>query len=130
MIFDTYDKLISDVDDYRANLMALSREQQSIADEIKVFYRKNDLGTMLDFLQSLGGTATYRSGQMEGGLNPQAGMQLEKKMRVEPPPPADELLPVIPRVTPLAKIKGPLKKIIDRAYALQGDLDMKDLVHP
>ncbi len=130
MILDTYDKLVSDVDEYRANLMELSRERENIADEIKVFYQKNDLGTMLNFLQGLGGTGAYKSGHMEGGLNPQAGARLERKMRVEPPPPVDELLPVIPRITPLAKIKGPLKKIIDHAYALQGDLDVKDLVRP
>ncbi len=130
MIIDTYDKLVSDVDDYRAGMMKLAKERQNIADEIKVFYRKNDLGTMLDFLQSLEGTETYKSGHMEGGLNPQAGIQLEKKMRVEPPPPAEKLLSVLPRITPLAMIKGPLKKIIDRAYALQNNLDLKDLVRP
>jgi len=51
-------------------------------------------------------------------------------MRVKPPPPVEKLLPIIPQVTPLKDIKGPLKKIIERAYSKQQDLELRDIVHP
>ena len=128
MIFDTYAKLGEDVDEYRENIMKLSEERETIAEEIKHFYSKHDLGTMMDFLRSLEGTAQYKSGSMEGGLYIQTGDNLDDKMRVKPPQPVDELLPNIPPVTPMNKIKKQLKKIIDRAYQINGLLNLKNLV--
>jgi hypothetical protein len=130
MIFDTYEKLTEDINEYRENMTKLAGERETIVEEIRLFYKKHDLGTMMDFLRGLEGTGMYTSGSMAGGLNPQTGTLLENKLRVQPPPPVDELLPVIPLVTPLNEIKGPLKKIIKRAYNKQQDLDLKNIVRP
>ena len=128
MIFDTYETLTEDINEYRDSVMKLSEERETIVEEIRLFYKKHDLGTMMDFLRSLDGYHSYKSGSMEGGITPQTGASLEDKMRVKPPPPVDELLPIIPPVTPLNKIKGPLKKIIERAYDLQQHIDLRDVV--
>ncbi|MDW7772894.1 MAG: hypothetical protein SCH71_08395 [Desulfobulbaceae bacterium] len=125
MVFDTYRTLSDDIDDYRKNIMKLAEERETIAEEIKLFYKKHDLGTMMDFLRGLDGV-TYTSGSMSGGLIPKTGENLEQKMRVKPPPPVDELLPEIPPIAPLSKIKNKLKKIIDRAYKSHGNIDVKD----
>jgi len=128
MIFDTYQNLVDDIDDYRKNMMKLAEERETIAEEIKLFYKKHDLGTMMDFLRGLDGGGAYTSGSMAGGLLPQTGENLEQKMRVNPPPPVDELLPEIPPVVPLPKIKKKLKKIIGHAFKSHGRMDLKDFV--
>lgn len=130
MIFDTYETLTEDINDYRNNISKLAEERETIAEEIRLFYKKHDLGTMMDFLRHLDGSGYYKSGAIEGGISSQTGTLLEDKMRVKPPPPVEELLPIIPPVIPLSKIKDPLKKIIERAYRKQQDLDLKDIVTP
>jgi len=130
MIYDIYENLAADVDRYRKNFMELASERENIAAEIQHFYRKHDLGTMMDFLRKLDGTAGYSSGSMEGGLVPQAGDNLAQKMKVEPPPPVDQLLPALPPLMPLAGIKSSLKKIIDQAFRQQPKLDLKEIVRP
>jgi hypothetical protein len=128
MVFDAYQTLAEDIDDYRRNMMKLAEERETIAEEIRQFYKKHDLGTMMDFLRGLEGEGVYTSGSMSGGLVPKTGQNLDEKMEVKPPPPVDELLMDIPPVAPLAKIRKDLKKIVDRAYRLHGNLDVKDLV--
>ena len=130
MVFDTYEALSVDIDKYRRNLMELTKERENIVEEINLFYRKHDLGTMMDFLRGFGGEGQYKSGSMEGGIVQQSGQKLEEKMKVKPPPPVDKLLPNIPQIAPLGQIKRPLKKIINQAYSLQHQLDLKEIVRP
>jgi len=130
MVFDTYETLALDIAEYRENAMKLAAEQETIVEEIKLFYKKHDLGTMMDFLRSLEGEGVYTSGTMSGGILAQPGENLDEKMRVKPPPPVDEMLPEIPPVVPLSKIKRRLKKVIDRAFRSHGNMDLKNFVQP
>ncbi|MDD3619277.1 MAG: hypothetical protein RBR09_05315 [Desulfobulbaceae bacterium] len=128
LILDIYAELVRDVESYHKNLATLSTERDNIAEEIRQFYYKHDLGTMMDFLRRLDGGDMHSAGGMVGVITPETGTGLEQKMKVEPPPPVDELLPIIPSLTPPAEIKRPLKKIIAAAYRLQNEPDMKDMV--
>jgi hypothetical protein len=130
MVFDTYENLNRDINEYRENLVKLTVEQETIAEEIKLFYKKHDLGTMMDFLRGLEGGGTYTSGPMAGGILSQTGEKLERKMKVQPPPPVDEQLPDIPPVAPLSEIKKQLKKIVARAFKSHADIDIKDFIQP
>ncbi len=127
---DTYEDLRRHINEYRENLEKLRQEQETISEEINLFYRKNDLGTIMGFLRGLGGTGAHKAGDMEGGLTPLTGESLEKKMKVHPPSPVEDLLPDIPAIPPLAEVKGRLKTILDKAYRQQGEPEMRDLVHP
>lgn len=127
MVLDVYQSLADHIDEYRTNMMQLAAERETIAEEIKLFYKKHDLGTMMDFLRSLDGGG-YTSGSMAGGIMQQTGDKLAQKIKVKPPPPVDQLLPEIPPVVPLQEIKKPLKNIIDRAFKGQGNIDIKDFV--
>jgi hypothetical protein len=129
MVFDTYDELYRHIGEYRENLEDLREERETISEEIRLFYEKNDLGTIMGFLRGLGGSAA-KSGPMEGGLTPHTGENLDKKMKVHPPAPVEETLPDIPQVPPLSDIKARLKPIVDKAYQRQGEPEMRDLVHP
>jgi len=100
MGLDTYEDLRRHINGYRKNLQQLRLEQETITEEIKLFDRKNDLGTIMGFLRGLGGTSTHKAGDMEGGLTPNTGESLEKKMKVHPPPPVADVLPDIPGIPP------------------------------
>lgn len=84
----------------------------------------------MGFLRGLGGTSAHKAGDMEGGLTPNTGESLEKKMKVHPPRPVEDLLPDIPEIQPLAEVKSSLKAILDKAYKRQREPEMRDLVHP
>jgi len=128
MVVDTYRDLVNHLEEYRDNLEELKEEQETIAEEINLFYQKNDLSTIMGFLRGLGGTGSYKSGAMEGGLTPQTGQNLEKKMRVNPPPPVEKILPDLPEIRPYREIKHELEPIIDRAYRLQGEPEMRQFI--
>ncbi len=130
MGFDTYEDLCRHINGYRKNLQKLRLEQETISEEIKLFYQKNDLGTIMGFLRGLGGTSAHKAGDMEGGLTPNTGESLEKKMKVHPPRPVEDLLPDIPEIQPLAEVKSSLKAILDKAYKRQREPEMRGLVHP
>ncbi len=127
MVFDTYRSLSEHIEEYRRTLEELIEEREAISEEIETFYNKNDLTTIMSFMRSLGDNL-YKSGSMEGGLTPMTGEHLDHKMKIHPPKPVEELLPVLPRVPPLEEIKKPLKNIVNRAWQLQSPLDIRDLV--
>lgn len=130
MGMDSYEDLRHHVDEYRENLEQLRAEQETIAEEIKLFYQKNDLGTIMGFLRGLDGPGTAKSGPMEGGLTPNTGKSLDKKMKVRPPVPVENVLPAINQLPELGKIKAQFKTILDKAYERQGEPEMRELVHP
>jgi len=126
MIADTYEDLEHHIHEYKESLEEIQDEQETIAEEINLFYEKHDLSTIMGFLRGLGGSSGYKSGAMEGGLTPQTGTNLEEKMRVTPPPRVEELLPVLPELPPYKRIRHELEPIIDRAYHLQGEPEMRN----
>lgn len=128
MVFDTYHSLSEHIEGYRRTLEELIEEREAIADEIKAFYKKNDLTTIMGFMRSLSDANLYKAGSMEGGLTPLTGDQLDQKMKLQPPPPVEDLLPELPRLPPLPEIKKQLKNIVKRAWRLQAGLDIRDLV--
>lgn len=130
MIYDTYDDLCEHVRLYRRKMAKLQNARENIVAEINLFYKKNDLGTIMGFLRGLEGDSSYKAGAMEGAINPMADAKLENKMRVSPPPELTTVLPDIPQPAPLKSIKGKMKNIIARAWDLQGNMEMRDLVHP
>ena len=129
MVVETYRALTEHIDEYDDNLHKLSEEQQTIAEEINLFYRNNDLGTIMTFLRGLGGSESYKAGAMEGGLTPQTGAGLDKKMQFKAPPPVEKLLPTLPKIQPYKEIKKDLLKVIDRAYVLRGEPEMREFTH-
>ncbi len=130
IVKDTYQALADHIDDYRGSLTKLHMEQETIVEEIKLFYKKNDLGMIMGFLRGLEGNSVFSSGNMEGGHTPQTGEGLEEKMRVNPPPPVKELLPSIAPIAPYNQIKKQLKIIIERAFRLQHNLDWREITRP
>ena len=122
-VFDCYERLVDHIDQYRAHFAELVYTREMISAEIDLFYKKNDLGSILGFMRGLGNSTA--SGELQGGLEPNLALGLDQKLKITPPRPVDEFLPVIPPLTPLAAIRQDLKLIIVRAFSQQ-DKDIRD----
>lgn len=129
MLFDTYDLLVEHVAGYREALQQLVKERQDIADEIEQFYRQNDIGMIMGFFRGLDGGGDV-SGGMAGTLVEDPSRGLAKKLKLSPPPPPETALPPLPQLPQLADIRSRLKQLSQRAFVLNGDLDIKTLCQP
>jgi hypothetical protein len=123
MVFDCYERLEVHVAEYRTKFAELEKYRKDINEEIKTFYRKNDLGSIMGFLKTLGDPD--KAGSMEGGMEMGMAQSMEAKMRIEPQLPPEHYLPVIQSLPPMASIKGELKTIIRAAYEKHG----AELIH-
>ncbi|MCF6289637.1 MAG: hypothetical protein L3J03_01325 [Desulfobacterales bacterium] len=117
LVFNCYEMLEDHVQQYREKLGELVEERETINQEIKLFYRKNDISAMMGFFRTLNGSTS--AGTMEGGLETGFTDSMEKKMRLAPVPPIEQLLPIIPPLMPLAAVRNKLSKLIERGYKLQ-----------
>ncbi len=128
MLFSIYDELSNSINSYGKLYKQIDEEQQTICEEIKLFYQKNDLSIIMDFLRHLDGPGSYKTGSMEGGLTPKTGETLEKKMRVTPPPPVGNTLPILPAPHSVEKIRKKLKQIADTAWNRQGKPGIRAII--
>ncbi|RJX34279.1 MAG: hypothetical protein C4531_04500 [Desulfurivibrio sp.] len=116
---DCYERLEMHSEQYRLKFDELKEARENIAEEIKVFYQQNDLGSIMGFLRSLG--SSHKMGDLEGGMEIGMADSLEKKMAIAPLLPIEHYLPVIKPLPPLAHIARDLKKLLDRAYRLHDE---------
>lgn len=118
LVLDSYERLFDHVEKYQEKFGELLESQETIEEEIKLFYQKHDLGNIMGFLRSLDYGESAQSGLGTGG-GIGSTEALEEKMRVEPPQPISQILPIIPPLMPLHRIRKPLKKLAKQAYKLQ-----------
>jgi hypothetical protein len=125
MFFDTYAMLHVHILDYRTALCRLTCDHDTLREEINLFYRKNDLAGIMQFLRGLG--MEDDGGALAGP--PQAGGRccLDDKLRLFPPDPVAELLPVIPAIPPPTAIRKALKSLILLAWARQPGRDLRSM---
>ncbi|MDD5760220.1 MAG: hypothetical protein PHI06_14200, partial [Desulfobulbaceae bacterium] len=123
LIFDCYQRLEVHVAEYRTKFGELKKYREEINEEIETFYRKNDLGSIMGFLKTLGDP--NKAGSMEGGMEVGMAQNMEAKMHIAPQLPPEHYLPVIQSLPPMASIKGELKNIIRSAYEDHGP----ELIH-
>ena len=126
MFFDIYQSLRDHVDTYRERVASLIADREVIAEEIKLFYQKNDISGIMLFLHDLDGDSST-SGTMSGSLNSRGAVQMEDKMRLHPPEPTEKLLPILEAIPDPDTIKTELNVILNKAYTNQPDLDLKTL---
>lgn len=125
--FDTYESLYDHIAEYRSILDALSEDYDTIREQINMFYRKNDISGILQFLRSLDGSW---EGQLEG-RGPIAGMDcqcnLDEKLRLHPPDPVDELLPTFSAIPPLKGVRSKLKRLVNTAWSRRPGFDPRNI---
>ncbi len=125
MFFDTYTSLALLVKDYRKVLSELTEEQETIREQINLFYRKNDIDSIMNFIRRIDNPDPARSQLMDSGRGggPQQG--LDEKMRLHPPLPACDLMPTISPLPPFTEVQPQLKQLIDEAFEIPRDFDLK-----
>ncbi|MDA8165087.1 MAG: hypothetical protein M0017_08660 [Desulfobacteraceae bacterium] len=112
LVLDGYRTLEGHVGGYREQFGHLSAELETIKEEISLFYRKNNLGSIMNLLRNLDAPA---SGNDFYGGGPSG--DYEEKLRIEPPAPLEQQLPIIPPLVPFARLRRSLKKLAASAYA-------------
>lgn len=126
LIFDAYERLVEHVEHYRENLEEIEVSRETINEEIKLFYRKNDIGNIMGFLRAIDSGSVSEDTMR---VNPDAGSAdtFENKMRIEGLPPTDPELIEIPPLIPLPNISRELKNLVDNAFKLHGEKILSDL---
>jgi hypothetical protein len=114
LVLNSYETLVRHVTLYRERFVELEEERETIEEEIKLFYRKHDLGNIMNFLRSLDDSPVLGGSHIGRGIG--ESQNWEKKLRVMPPLPIDKSLPIIPPLVPLRRIRRELKKIANEAY--------------
>lgn len=107
-----YELLIEHVERYREKFGELLEERDLIREEIEVFYRKNDIDTILGFMRSLDQQGNK---MLAPPIQTGAAQILKDKMEVRVPGPVENQLPIFPPLTPMPRIRGELKKLAQEA---------------
>jgi plasmid stabilization system protein ParE len=120
LVIDCYELLVEHVEIYRETYAELLESREIIEEEIKLFYQKNDIGSILDFLRNLDGP---EAGSSSLQTVPQTGFSenIAQKMLIQPPAPIDRKLAIIPPLVPLPQIKSSLKSLAEQAFDLHGN---------
>jgi hypothetical protein len=118
LFMQTYEQLTQDVETYREKYMELVNAQETIEEEIKIFYRQNDISTIMGFLRTMD---AVESCGLEGAIDTGLSECIERKMRVAPPVQVCFELPQIPPLIPLPQIKKSLKKLAETAFPRHKD---------
>ena len=124
MFFDAYDRLYLHIQEFCKSYDKLQEDYETICHQIHIFYRKNDIETIFHFLRSLNVSNTAHSAMP---INNSMNGDLEKKLRISPPPAVDELLTHLTEIPPSSKIRKKLKALVTEACQLQPLLDLRDL---
>lgn len=127
MFFDTYLQLSEHIDNYRNTINQLTEEQETIREEINLFYRNNDIDSIMQFIRKFDSPDTSVLNTLQPNGNGGPGQSLSSKMRLHPPRPATEVLPSIPALPPFKTIRQKLKQLVNSAYEGNPDLDLKEL---
>ena len=115
LLLDSYQLLEESVTVYREHFDELEENLETIREEINIFYRKNDLGNIMHFFRSMDG---IDDSPLHGEIQSGATDKLEASMRIEPPSPIEQSLPIIPPLMPLKSVKKQLKRLAERAFLL------------
>lgn len=119
LLLNGYETLEQHVAIYRQDFGELLEERHTIEEEIKLFYKKHDLGNIMSFLRALDSTSPSPLARVGEGAGFSHAGSLEDKLRLSPPQPIEQSLPIIPPLIPLRRIRQQLKKLAAKAYKLR-----------
>ncbi|MDF1614447.1 hypothetical protein [Desulfurivibrio dismutans] len=112
-----YDNLAFHVKVYRRRLQELADDQHNIKATIEAFYEQNNISAIMAFLRSLG--EDHSTGTMQGEKEIGLVQGLDDKLKITPPAPLEQMLPIINPLPPLSEVKRPLKRLFNQAFRLQ-----------
>jgi DNA repair exonuclease SbcCD ATPase subunit len=117
LVLGSYRILEHHVERYREQFGRLSEDLETIKEEIRIFYEKNNFGSIMNLMRNLD-SSSAAGGDFYNGAGAGSSEEYENKLRVEPPPPLEQQLPIIPPLAPYKDIRRKLRKLAARAYEL------------
>jgi hypothetical protein len=127
LFLDTYDNLTQLVEEYREALEELTEEEETIREQINLFYRKNDIDTILSFIRRLDSPDANILTTLQPAEGAGPTRILADQMRLHPPLPTCEILPTMPALPGRKQIQPQLLQLIKEAMSEAGDIDLKSL---
>lgn len=128
IFIDIYNSLVLHVEEYRRTLSELTEEHETIREQINIFYRKNDIDSIMSFIRRLDNPNTGHGEFLESGTVDAGQHGLDESMRLHPPLPASDKLPTITPLPPFADIRSNLTQLIDQAYKIPRKWRLRDEV--
>ena len=116
-LMECYENLYNHTEIYHRHIDELVEDRGLIDEEIKEFYKENNLSSIMGFLHGLGAEESYSGMQGE----PEVGLadELAMKMKIPMLPPIEKTLTVLPHLAVPDNIKHELKKLAQKAYKNQ-----------
>ncbi|HSO10471.1 MAG TPA: hypothetical protein VLR45_10815 [Desulfoprunum sp.] len=127
MFYSIYESLAGHIESYRKTLSELTEEQETIREQINLFYRRNDIDSIMSFIRRIDNPDPS---ELTASSTIDAQHGLDEKMRLHPPLPACDLLPTISPLPALADIRPHLKQLIDEAYTIPRKWRLRDEILP
>jgi hypothetical protein len=127
LFYDSYSDLYNHIMDYRETLSKLNEDYETIREQINLFYRKNDITGILQFLKGLDGSATNELGSQGAIIAMGDYCRLDEKLRLNPPDPVEDLLPNVEAIPSLKKVRSQIKHLVQSAWSRQSGLDLRCL---
>lgn len=116
MFFDCYQELLDKCSQFQLQREELVNEQETIEEAIKLFYRNNDIDTIMDFLRRLDTNKTGGQGLMQMMVNTNSSTRLNDQLRFHPPRPVSERVAPLPHLPMVKTIKKELSQILNDVW--------------
>ena len=116
-LLECYENLYHHAVIYHRHIMELEEDRALIVEEIKQFYKENNLSAILGFMHGLSDEEVCSC--MQGG--PEIGLpdELSQKLKIPALPPIEKMLIVLPEPAKPDNIRHDFKKLAKQAYKNQ-----------
>ncbi len=130
LFYDCYKELETTIANYNKAIEQLAEEQEVIRAEIDIFYRNNDIDSIMGFMRRMEAPANHNSDMLHYGSAIKQQQKFSTKLKINPPLPPDKLLPPLKQPPPFIEIKQKLKDLAARAYNLNPETEVKQMALP
>lgn len=130
LFFDCYKELETEIASYNTTIVQLSEEQEVIRAEIDIFYRNNDIDSIMGFMRRMEAPSHHNSDMLQYGSAIEHQQKLSAKLKINPPLPPEQLLPPLNQPPPFVEIKQELKDLAERAYSLNPEIEVRQISLP
>ncbi len=127
LVYKVYKLLADKIAEYQTVFIELVEEHEDICREIDLFYRKNDLSGILNFLREIDNPDSVRSEILQTDNTILASQSMEKELRIMPPPSVTTSMHSLTLLPPLDAAKETLDRLITEAYPLFDHFDIERL---
>ncbi len=120
LFLECYEELVQHIDQFRTKYAELADSQALLKETIDLFYRQNDISSIMGFLRGMDSMATIGGG-LQGTIDSGFDQSMDKKMRINHPPPLELRLPMFPPLVAQEQINSELKKLASQALAFHSE---------